>query len=109
MTAGFWIASRRTFLPLKTRAARSGLKAITAAMRRIEGSGWEKRRSGRIASGTKNLLAGKRADACNSLGRLRGRYILQRSIALIGVAPGGEGAAAIVVRVIASRIFSRHP
>src|SRR5207302_11079805 len=109
MTAGSWIVSRHTFLLLKMRAARSGLKAITATMRRIEGNVWEKRRSGRTASGTKNLLAGKRAD-CQFFGKAKaGRYILQRSIALIGVAPGSEGAAASVVRVIASRIFSRHP
>src|SRR6266581_1599269 len=71
MTAGSWIASRRTSLPLKTRAARSGLKAITATMRRIEGNAWEKRRSGRTASGTKNLLASKRADCLSVPEQLR--------------------------------------
>src|SRR5438067_9812616 len=71
MTVGFWIASRRTSLPLKTRAARSGLKAITATMRRIEGDAWEKRRSGRTASGTKNLLASKRLDCLSVPEQLR--------------------------------------
>src|SRR5437660_12826249 len=104
MTAGFWIASRRTFLPLKMRAARSGLKAITATMRRIEGNVWEKRRSGRTASGTKNLLAGKGAD-CQFFGKAKaGRYILQRSIALIGVGPGRGGAAAGVGRATGFRL-----
>src|SRR5512132_2763728 len=76
MTAGFWIASRPTSWPLRTRAVRSGLKAIIANMRRTEEKDWEKRRSGRTASGTKNLLASKGADCLSVPEQLRIELVL---------------------------------